>query len=144
MILQQDSLLAFNYDTSTHILTVRYPDMTGIPMSQIENSLNKLYHNVVNYDVKKLLLDLRFGLRGLTEVQYRNLTNDFIKQLSQTRLEKIARILPDNPAREYIVEHYSEVLRQDITVAFVDNSFSNTADALAWLLKDDSSILPNP
>ena len=144
MILEKDSLLNFNYDTTTHILSVRYPDLTGTPIPQIKNSLDKLYRNVVNYDVKKLLLDLRFGLRGLTEAQYRELTNDFIKQLSQTRLEKIARILPDNPAREYIVEHYSEVLRQDIIVAFVDNSFSNTADALAWLLKDDSSILPNP
>ncbi len=136
MILEQDSLLVFNYDTSNHILSVRYPDMTGVPLPQIKNSLDKLYRNVINYDVKKLLLDLRYGLRGLTESQYRELSNDFLKQLSQTRLEKIARILPDNPAREYIVEHYSQVLRKDIIVAFVDQSFSNTSDALAWLKKD--------
>ena len=140
MILEEDSLLNFNYDTNTHILSVRYPDLSGIPFSQIQNSLQKLYRNVVNYDVKKLLLDLRKGLRGLTETQYRELTNDFLKQLSQTRLEKIARILPDNPAREYLVEHYAQVLRQDIIVNFVDQSFSNRAEALAWLIDDESPL----
>ena len=136
MILEEDSLLDFNYDTTNHILSVHYPDMTGIPLLQIENSLDELYRNVVNYDVKKLLLDLRHGLRGLTETQYRELTNKFLKQLSHTRLEKIARILPENPGREYLVEHYAEVLRQDIIVHFKDQNFDNTSDALAWLKKD--------
>ena len=140
MILERDSLLDFNYDTLTHILTVRYPDLTGIPLPQIQNSLDKLYRNVVNYDIKKLLLDLRKGLRGLTESQYRELTNNFLKQLSQTRLEKIARILPDNPAREYLVEHYAEVLRQDILVNFDDQSFSNRAEAIAWLMEGESLL----
>ena len=134
MILEKDSLLEFDYDTNTHILSVSYPDLTGIPMAQIENSLDKLYRNVVNYDVQKLLLDLRHGLRGITETQYRELTNKFLQQLSQTRLEKIARILPANPAREYFVEHYAEILREDITVDFKDKSFSNRAEALAWLM----------
>jgi hypothetical protein len=138
MILEQDSLLDFNYDTNTHVLSVHYPDLTGTPISQMENSLNKLYRNVVNYDVKKLLLDLRFGLRGLTETEYRELTNNFLKQLSQTRLEKIARILPENPAREYIVKHYAEVLRQDIIVKFKDQSFANKSDAMAWLLDENA------
>lgn len=142
MILENDSLLEFDYDTTTHILSVFYPDMTGIPYAQIQNSLTKLYRNVVNYDVKKLLLDLRQGLRGLTEVQYRELTNDFLKQLSQTRLEKIARILPENPAREYLVEHYAQVLRQDITINFKDRSFADAAEAKAWLL-EDKPLLPN-
>src|SRR5688500_13370683 len=102
MILEKDSLLNFNYDTTTHILSVRYPDLTGTPIPQIKNSLDKLYRNLVNYDVKKLLLDLRYGIRGLTETQYRKLTNDFLQQLTQTRLEKVARILPANPAREYL------------------------------------------
>lgn len=133
MILERDSLLDFNYDTNTHILSVHYPDLTGIPLAQIENSLDKLYRNVVNYDVKKLLLDLRKGLRGLNESQYQELTNNFVKQLAQTRLEKVARILPQNPAREYLVEHYAQVLRQDIVVNFTDQSFTNRAEALAWL-----------
>ena len=140
MILEEDSLLNFNYNVATHILSVRYPDMTGISIPQIKNSLDKLHRNVVNYDIKKLLLDLRYGLRGLTESQYRELTNEFLQQLSTTRLEKIARILPDNPAREYLVEHYAEVLRQDITVNFEDQSFSNTAEAVAWLLEDQTPL----
>src|SRR5689334_17099400 len=140
MILEQDSLLNFNYDIISHVLVVRYPDLTGIPLPQIKNSLDKLYRNVVNYDIKKLLLDLRQGLRGLTEAQYQELTNDFLKQLSQTRLKKVARILPENPAREYLVEHYAEVLREDINVNFLDQSFDNTADAMAWLQDDESLI----
>ena len=135
MILEEDSLLNFRYDTTTHILSVRYPDLTGTPIPQIKNSLDKLYRNLVNYDVKKLLIDLRSGVGGVTEEQYRELLNNFLKQLAQTRLEKIARILPDNPAREYLVEHYAEILRKDITVNFEDQSFSSKAEALAWLME---------
>ena len=133
MILEEDSLLNFRYDTVTQILSVRYPDLTGIPLPQIKNSLDKLYRNVVNYDIKKLLLDIRSGVRGITEAQYKDLVNEFLQHLSQTRLEKVARILPENPAREYLVEHYAQILRQDITVNFKDQNFSSMADALAWL-----------
>src|SRR5688572_6851143 len=135
MILEKDSLLNFNYDTTTHILSVRYPDLTGTPIPQIKNSLDKLYRNVVNYDVKKLLLDIRSGVKGVTETQYQELVNDFLKQLSQTRLEKVARILPENPAREYLVEHYAQVLRKDISVNFKDQNFANKAEAVAWLME---------
>lgn len=136
MILEKDSLMVFNYDTTTHILSVSYPDLTGTPLPQIKNSLEKLYRNVVNYDIKKLLLDLRSGVKGVTEAQYRDLVNDFLMKLSQTRLEKIARILPANPAREYLVEHYSQILRKDITVNFKDQNFASKAEALAWLMEN--------
>jgi hypothetical protein len=135
MILEKDSLLDFNYDITTQILSVRYPDLTDIPIPQIKNSLEKLYRNVVNYDIKKLLLDLRNGLRGLTESQYRDLVNEFLKHLSQTRLEKIARILPENPAREYLVEHYSQILQQDIIIQFKDQNFAGKTEALDWLME---------
>ena len=53
----------------------------------------------------------------------------------------VISFLPDNPAREYLVEHYAEVLRQDIPVNFKDESFSNTAEAVAWLLDDQTPLL---
>ncbi|MFC5272356.1 hypothetical protein [Adhaeribacter terreus] len=140
MILEKDSLFDFNYDTKTHILSVKYPDLTGIPLSQIRNSLDKLCRNVVNYDVKKLLLDIRSGVKGVTETQYKELVNEFLKQLSHTRLEKIARILPDNPARQYLVQHYAQILQKDISVRFKDRSFSNKAEALAWLEKEETLL----
>lgn len=138
MILEKDSLLNFNYDIATQILSVRYPDLTGTPIPQIKNSLDKLYRNVVNYDVKKLLLDIRSGVKGVTETQYQELVNDFLRQLSKTRLEKIARVLPENPAREYLVEHYAQVLRKDIIVKFKDQNFATKEEALAWLTEDNS------
>jgi len=140
MILEKDSLLNFSYDTTTHILSVTYPDVTGIPIPQIENSMEKLCRNVVNYDVKKLLLDLRSGLRGITETQYQELANKLLTELSQTRLEKVARVLPQNPAREYLVEHYAQVIRQDLTVNFTDRSFSDMDEAMAWLLEGNAGI----
>lgn len=136
MILEQDSLLNFNYDTTTHILTVSYPNLTGIAIPQIENSLDKLCRNVVNYDIKKMVLDLRTGVLGVNEAHYFEMLNKFLTDLSHSHLEKVARVIPENPAREYLVKHYLQVMRSDLNVNFEDRTFATIEDAEAWLLKD--------
>src|SRR5687768_15289624 len=105
MILEPDSLFDFEYDPGKDILTVRFPDAVGTPVPQIENSLQKLAQTVAFYDVKKLLLDITSGVPGLNETNYQELVKHFLKTLSASRIQKIARVIPENPAREYLIEH---------------------------------------
>ena len=140
MILEEDSLLNFRYDLKTDILSVRFPDLVDIPMPQIENSLEKLGRNIINFDVKKLLLDLRSGVIGIGESDYRHHVGEFIKTLGGSRLEKVARVLPKNPVREYLIDQFAEEMRAKLDLPFVARSFTNKTEALRWL-KDPNAII---
>ena len=133
MILEEDSLLKFSYDPSTDILTVRFPDGIGTPVSQIENSLQKLARNVAQFDIKKLLLDLSSGVPGLDEANYRELVMRFSETLNYSRLKKVARVIPEDPARTYLIEHFAEKLTKDLGLSFSARSFSDKTDAIEWL-----------
>ena len=133
MILERDSLFDFEYDPATDILTVRFPDAIGTPVPQIENSLQKLARNAANFDVKKLLLDLRTGVPGLEEADYHNLVESFLKVLKQSRVQKIARLVPENPAREYLIEHIADEMYRNLGLPFKARNFTSKAEACTWL-----------
>ena len=140
MILEEDSLLKLSYDVATDILSVRLPDAVGTPVSQIENSLQKLGRNLVIFDVKKLLLDLRTGVPGLDENDYKQVAKHFLQSVTQSRLKKVARVLPDNPAREYLIEHFASEMQNTLGLPFQARSFTSKTEACAWL-QDDNSLL---
>ncbi len=137
MILEEDSLFLFNYDITTDILSVSFPDATGTPVSQIENSLQKLANNVAQFDVKKLLLDLSSGVPGLDDTEYQELAKHFLGTLRHSRLKKIARVIPENPAREYLIEHVAEEMYASLALPFIARNFTNKAEAMAWLLEPE-------
>lgn len=133
MILEEDSLLDFKYDPGTDILTVRFPDAIGTPVSQIANSLQKLAQNVAQFDIKKLLLDISTGVPGLEEADYHELVKHFLQTLSLSRLQKIARVIPENPAREYLIEHIASEMYMNLGLPFTARSFTNKSEACDWL-----------
>src|SRR5688572_13234032 len=133
MILEEDSLFQFNYDIPTDILSVRFPDAVGTPLSQVENSLQKLARNVSAFDVKKLLLDISSGVPGLDDAHYQELAKHFLQTLRQSRVEKVARVIPENPAREYLIDHFAQEIYKDLSLPFKAQSFHDKAEALAWL-----------
>jgi len=133
MILEEDSLLNFRYDPKTDILSVRFPDLIDTPIPQIENSLEKLGRNIINFDVKKLLLDLRSGVIGIGEEDYRFHVGQFLKTLGGSRLEKVARVIPENPVREYLIDHFAAEMRTKLGLPFEAQSFTSKTEALRWL-----------
>lgn len=138
MILEEDSLLQFSYDVATDILSVRFPDVIGTPLAQIENSMQKLSRNVAVFDVKKLLLDISSGVPGLDEAHYRKVVKHFLEALRRTRLKKVARVIPENPAREYLIEHFAAEMYENLALPFQARSFTSKTEACAWLQN------PNP
>ena len=137
MILEEDSLFLFNYDTATDILSVSFPDAVGTPLSQVENSLQKLARNVALFDVKKLLLDISSGVPGLDDAHYQELAKNFLKTLSHSRLKKVARVIPENPAREYLIDHVAEEMYANLALPFTARSFHDRTEAVNWLLEPE-------
>ena len=135
MILEEDSILNFNYDTKTHILSVSWPDLTGTPLPEIENSLQKFARNINNFDIRKVLADHRHGFTSLEDDAYKTVVEDYHRSLAYTNLEKLARLIPEEPAWEYFITHYSQELAEKLHLPFEIRFFKKKAEALAWLKK---------
>lgn len=133
MILEEDSLLHFNYDTATHILTVTWPDLSSTPVAEIDNSLQKLARNIKNFDVRKVVADHRFGFTCLEDEGYKIAIENYHRSLAETRLEKLARIIPENPAWEYFIIQFSLELQDKLSLPFKVSFFKTWDEALDWL-----------
>ena len=133
MILEEDSLLNFRYDTITQILSVTWPDLKGTPLPEIENSLQKLARNIKNFDIRKVMADHRFGFTSLEGEAYKEVLIDYHRDLAETHLEKLARLIPENPAWEYFIIQLSQELHEKLNLPFKVRFFTKKADALKWL-----------
>ena len=135
MILKEDSLLQFSYDISTQILSISWPDLSATPLPDIENSLEKLARNIRNFDIRKVMADHRFGFTSRDEEAYKKVIENYHLNLAQSHLEKLARIIPDNPAREYFINQLSRELDQKLGLPFKVKCFSTKTEAQNWLLE---------
>ncbi len=52
MILHQDLLLELVYDVRTDILSVKWPDIKDVSVSELEYSFKKLLDTISHYDIK--------------------------------------------------------------------------------------------
>ena len=135
MILEEDSLLNFSYDITTQILSVSWPDLTNTPLPEIENSLQKLASNIKNFDIRKVLADHRHGFTSLENEAYKKVIKDYHRKLAETHLEKLARIIPENPAWEYFIIQLSQELKEKLNLPFEVRIFTKKAEAMEWLLE---------
>lgn len=133
MILEEDSLLNFGYDTTTHILSISWPDLSDTPLPEIENSLHKLALNIKNFDIRKVLADHRYGYTSLEDEAYKKVIEDYHRSLAETNLEKIARLIPEEPAWEYFIIKYSKELQEKLNLPFKIRFFTKKAEAQKWL-----------
>src|SRR5688572_25199565 len=133
MILEKDSLLKFRYNIRTQILSVSWPDLSNTPLPEIENSLQKLSRNIKNFDIRKVMADHRHGYTSLDDETYKKAIENYHRSLADTHLEKLARIIPENPAWEYFIIQLSKELQEKLDLPFKIRFFSKKADALKWL-----------
>ncbi|MFC5272354.1 hypothetical protein [Adhaeribacter terreus] len=133
MILEPDSLLKLSYNTQTHILSITWPDLEGTPLAEIEDSLNKVARNINHFDIRKFLADHRSGFNKLEDPDYKKMLERYHRKLAATNLEKIARLIPDEPAWEYLIKSYTRELEQKLNLPFKIRYFKDKTEALNWL-----------
>jgi len=133
MILEEDSLLNFRYNTVNQVLSVTWPDLTNTPLPEIENSLQNLARNIKNFDIRKVLADHRYGFTSLENEAYKQMLIDYHRNLAETNLEKLARLIPENPAWEYYIIQLSQELHDKLNLPFKIRFFKKKTEALKWL-----------
>lgn len=133
MILLQNSVLKLEYSPATDILQVRYPDLQSMHLSEIRHNLDIMVETIRNYDVRKLLLDASHTAVEVDDEENRQLNLNLAVQLAKTRLVKLARIQPVSREREVKAQQNIEDLKRSGLIPYELRTFTNHAEALAWL-----------
>jgi hypothetical protein len=129
MIVFQNSLITLTYTPDTDILSVDWPDVEYDRLLEMQESLHKVIEVLKSYDVKKLLIDASTGTIRINYSEYQALIREFAMDLVQTRLQKIARVLPNDPERDESVV----AIRKEMTTSIHYQDFKTKAAALRWL-----------
>ena len=133
MILYQDSLLELDYDLRTDVLYVNWPSLTEANVSYLNISINELLNAIKHYDIKKLLIDSSTSRIEIPDEVYRPLIFSFINRLKDTRLYRMARVIPENTSREARLQGYTRQMRAENMFSYETGEFMSKDQALNWL-----------
>ena len=134
MLLHKDGLIELNYDVKSDILSVHWPDLNGITISELEFSVTKLVETLRHYDIKNLLIDSRSSkVNDISREEHLKVLLDFVRSVMTTRLEKLARIETTDIGREGIVDIAAEEAITRLGMQFEFRNFSDEASAREWL-----------
>jgi hypothetical protein len=133
MILYPDNLLALDYNIGTDTLTVKWPSLTTASVPELKVAIHKLIDAVNHYDVKRLLIDSSKSKVDIPEAVYKPIVFGLIQALAQTRLEKMARVLPEDEVREIRLRTYHEEMTSQKMYTFQTSEFISQKVAQQWL-----------
>ena len=134
MLLHKDGLIELNYDVVSDVLKVKWPDLTGFTMPEINYSLTKLIDTLRHYDIKKVHIDSRTSsVADISKEEYHNVLLGFAKRLMTTRLEKMARIETADRSRENVVTLTADEAVNNLGIQYEFQNFTDENTALRWL-----------
>ncbi|WP_187264537.1 hypothetical protein [Pontibacter beigongshangensis] len=126
-----NNLIKLEYNPVTDILLVEWPDIFDYASAEMKQTLQAIVDTIKHYDVKKLLIDSRKSIIGISQAEYEALLKEFNKDLTNTRLQKIARLESENLTREAQVKELLPKLKQKTLVDF--GTFASITEATNWL-----------
>ncbi|RNI29087.1 hypothetical protein [Rufibacter latericius] len=129
MVIYNSGFLILDYDPTTDILTVSFPPVDDILFPEISRSFGLIVEHARNYDIKKVLIDARNTQVDLQEVEFAVVIEEFVRYLSTTRVEKIARLSSPSFFRENLVEKV--FMENHSHIQF--QSFNDSEVAIEWL-----------
>lgn len=135
MILHKDGLSMMEYDVTADLLVVRWMDSKRSTEPELNYTIGILLEKIRSYDVKKLLIDAREEVEGITDEEYMQMNTNFAKLLAGTRLLKVARLGATNAIREKFVQALAEDLLALPDTKLQYHNFEDEQTAVQWLLK---------
>lgn len=117
------------YNPTTDVLSVEWPDIHTYNMDEIRSALGDIVLNIRNFGVKRLLIDSRKTVIGISNGQYEKITTQFIKDIIASPIEKVARMESADAARETRLAGLISGCR--MTIAF--RNFATKEEAVKWL-----------
>jgi hypothetical protein len=134
MILFQNSIIKLDYTPATDILDVEYPDLHGFMLPEIKLNIDIMVDNIVNYDVKKILLDSSHTIISVSAEESRDVATYLAAGLLKTRVQKVARVQSNNISVETTARNNMQHIQESLPLPFQLQNFTGKADAIDWLI----------
>ncbi|MEJ8756078.1 hypothetical protein WG947_03660 [Pontibacter sp. H259] len=138
MTLHKDGLIVMEYDVATDTLVAKWIASKTSNSLELGYTMKLLVDKVRSYDIKKLLLDAREDVVGITDEEYVEINVKFAHNLATTRLVRVARLGTTNINRENFVKSLVEDVQSSTQTSLIYKEFNNEATALEWL-QDNSA-----
>ncbi|GAB3541467.1 hypothetical protein GCM10027443_40790 [Pontibacter brevis] len=133
MILYDNGFLKLDYNPSTDILYVQCPDVHEYDLLQIQQAFNIIIETVINYDIKKCILDTSKTKMNVGDENHSSVMQHLGRGLVTTRLQMLARIATKDTARERRVENYVRTVYAEVKPTGMFQNFTSKAAAVRWL-----------
>ncbi|MBC3538708.1 hypothetical protein ACFSC6_19875 [Rufibacter sediminis] len=133
MLLYQNSILLLEYDPATDILELAWPDLEPSVLPEVKQAFQVLMEAIVDYDVKKLLVDCSKATVSIPDDENTSLMLKLAQDLNTTRLQKIARIASSDAVDETRAEESLMKIQQNPAIHFQLQNFSDRTSAMEWL-----------
>ncbi|WP_210462829.1 hypothetical protein [Rufibacter roseolus] len=104
MIIYENGFVKIHYDPAEDIMFATLPQIDNSLFTEVRRSYDIVVDHVKSYDVKKLLIDASQTQVKVPEEVLLPIFSHFIKGLSSSRLQRLARIISSNISRERIIE----------------------------------------
>lgn len=124
-----NTLIKLDYNPARDVLSVEWPDFHYYSTSEAAYTLNIIVETVRQYDVKYLLTDTRKSTVAIPQPEYKKIILKFARDLTTTRLRKLARVVTDSTRR---LKPIREV-RQEAQLKVEIEDFYSVEEALDWL-----------
>ncbi|MEJ8804397.1 hypothetical protein [Pontibacter sp. H249] len=133
MILFSNGLILLDYNPADDILSVELPDMQEMTLPEVRRSFQIVIENIINYDIKNLLLDSSKAIVEVEDEEYKAVILQFGTDLMRTRLQRLARVGSTRPVQEKRAANVSEEVKQELNLPIKFGNFTIRADAMNWL-----------
>ena len=131
MILHSDRYFEHHYDVKLDMVSIKWPTIETIYLPEIFHSVSILVENVINYNIRNLLVDASKAQLNSTHEEANRVVQQFLHGLKRSRLEKLARIESENHARENMLKQMFVEINQNYP--YETRFFKDHTAALKWL-----------
>jgi hypothetical protein len=143
MILHSDRYFEHLYDVKLDMVSIKWPTIESIYLPEILNSVSILVENVINYNIRNMLVDASDTKLLADYEDADKVVHLFVDGLAKSRLEKLARIESVNVDREIMLKLLASEMNNKYN--YETRFFNDYSSAYKWLeegkLGTNSSIL---
>jgi len=129
MILFESPLIRLEYTPATDILLADLSNRNEFYALELKEIFRMISTTVRHYDVKRLLMDSRNRIIAISDEEYAVLMENYLQDLQNTRLEKLARLKTGVSSREGLAKQNKETV-----FSFALETFMDKEMAIEWLL----------
>jgi hypothetical protein len=138
MILHSDRYFEHLYDVKLDMVSVKWPTIESIYLPEILNSVSILVQNVINYNIRNMLVDASETKLLADYNDADKVVNMFVDGLAKSRLEKLARIESVNLDREIMLKLLASELNSKYN--YETRFFNDYSSAFKWLEQGNKRI----